>query len=228
MIAALALAAGLTPAVHFDQRIGAQLPLQALELEPSNAPLVLVFGYAGCRNLCPTLVRGVAEALDQTGLAPGVAYRAVFVSIDPSDTDQRLAAFARDAVPAAQRGAWHFIRRDAATTHALMDAAGFVARPADGGQIAHGAGLVVASAQGRITQYLFGVRFDAVALRSALRRAARGETGSPITAFLLTCLHVDPAGRYGGTVLALLRLACLGFAAALGVWLLRSSWKRAS
>src|SRR5258706_383406 len=69
-------------------------------------------------------------------------------------------------------------------------------------QFAHAPGLVVLTADGRVSQYLLGVEFEARSLRLALVEASAGRLGSLIDRAILLCYQYDPeSGRYGFALL---------------------------
>jgi protein SCO1/2 len=75
---------------------------------------------------------------------------------------------------------------------------------------------VVATPQGRLARYVYGVDFPANNLRWSLIEASAGKIGSPVDRVLLMCFHYDPStGRYSFAVmsavrfLAVVTLTCL-------------------
>lgn len=201
--------------VDFEQHLNRALPLAVMLRDDTgnpvplgryfNAlPVVLVFGYVRCPNLCGTVFTGVNEALRQGRLRADRDYRPVFVSIDPADGPAGPAFGA----PEAESKAWHFLRGDEASIRQVADAAG-LRYAYDGaiGQYAHPAGFVIATPDGRISRYFFGVRFAPSALRLALAEASNGKAGSLADRLLLLCYHYDPqAGRYNLAIMRGLRI----------------------
>ena len=75
-------------------------------------------------------------------------------------------------------------------------------------QFAHPSGIVVATPDGRLSRYLFGLEFGPRDLRLALIEASEGKIGGVIDSVLLYCYHYDPMkGRYGFVIMQALRLA---------------------
>jgi protein SCO1/2 len=84
-------------------------------------------------------------------------------------------------------------------------------------QFAHAAGVVVATPDGVLSRYLYGIEYAPKDLRLALVESAAGKLGTPVDSFLLSCYRYDPVhGRYGGYAMGILRLAGLATALALG------------
>ncbi|MCO5099598.1 MAG: SCO family protein [Burkholderiaceae bacterium] len=248
-VAKLPLGAGAAPPrVDFEQRPGVQLPLgMALRDAHGNAtrlgaqfggarPVLLVLGYYTCPNLCGIAMHGLIEALHDTGLAPD-DYRIVGISIDADDTPASARArasvydgyarfvFGERAAPASL-----LFVADARAIDALAGRVGFASvRIADASasssiatassSIAHPTGVLVATPQGRVSRYLFGVRFDADELRRALVEASAGRIGGFSERLRLLCAHFDPAlGRYSAATMGAARITGLLTVVLLGGW----------
>jgi protein SCO1/2 len=67
-------------------------------------------------------------------------------------------------------------------------------------------GILVATPDGRLARYFYGIEYSPKELRMALVESGEGHVGSPIDELLLYCYHYDPErGRYGATVMNLVR-----------------------
>jgi protein SCO1/2 len=222
--------------VGFDQHPGAQLPMRlALVDDAGHAttlgkalrakPAVLVLGYLACKDLCPTTLAGVTQALDGTGLAAGRDYRALFVSIDPRETAAELGHEKAERIAAKERSAWTFLRGEKPSVEKLAHAVGFRYRyEPDRDAFAHAAGFAVLTPEGGISRYFMGVRYDPSQLAAALREAGQGSVAPPTSPLLLLCYHFDPTtGRYSLAILDILRaaIAALFVAGAAWAWLHR-------
>ena len=87
-------------------------------------------------------------------------------------------------------------------------------------QFAHARGLMVATADGRISRYLYGVDYAPRDLRLTLVEAAANKIGSPVDELLLFCYHYDPAtGKYGAVAMNFLRLAAAATVIGIAVFL---------
>lgn len=208
--------------VGFDQHLGAALPLElpfndergasgALGRHFGARPVVLVLAYYGCPNLCSAVLQASTRALGQSGLQAGSDYEAVVVSIDPGERPglaaHRKAAYLAGFGDADAAGGWHFLTGDAAAIERLAERVGFrYVYDSRLDQYAHPAGIVVATPEGRIARYLFGVQFNPRDLRLALVEAADGGIGNPVDRLLLLCYGYDPdTGGYGLLVMNVLR-----------------------
>ncbi len=208
-------------AFAFDQKPGAQLPLDAAFTDASGhsvtfgalagKPLVLAFGYFHCPNLCGVVREDMFAALQRTGLAAGRDYQLAFVSIDPHETPKDAAQAQADDLaryPADPAG-WHFLTGAASSIEAVEAATGYRSRydPALA-QFLHPAGLVFATPAGVVSGYLLGVGYSPGDVQAGLARAAKGEIGEKASPILLLCSQFDPAtGRYTLSIVKVLRIA---------------------
>lgn len=208
---ALTAPANLHAVVTFDQRIGSQIPLDLSFRDAQgrrvllgsllqNRPTILVPGYYQCTNLCSFVRAGVASAVRQSRLAPR-GFNVVLLSIDPAEGPAEASATQREdahAHPDAEVRSWHYLTGDSGDIAALTRAIGFsyLFDPRNR-QYDHGAGIVILTPAGTISQYLFGVQFAAQTLRLALVDASRGHLGTVVDRLLLMCCDYDPStGRY--------------------------------
>jgi protein SCO1/2 len=220
--------AGETPKilrdVGFDQHLGDAVPLDAAFRDESgrtvrlgdyfgSRPVVLSLAYYECPMLCTVTLNGLASALDVLAFEPGRDFEIVTVSFEPKETPALAAAkkasYLRRYKRPGAAGAWHFLTGDAAQIRRLTDAVGFkYVWDERSGQYAHASGVMVLTPDGRLARYLYGVEYAPKDLRFALVEASQGRILSPVDRLLLYCYHYDPAlGRYGKSVMSLLRVA---------------------
>ena len=103
---------------------------------------------------------------------------------------------------------WHFLTGDEASIKAVTAAAGFSYKWDDRRQqFAHVSGVLVATPDGRLSRYFYGIEYSPKELRMALVESSTGTIGSPVDQLLLYCYHYDPAaGRYGAITMNIVRL----------------------
>jgi len=64
-------------------------------------------------------------------------------------------------------------------------------------QFAHASGIMLATPEGKLSQYYYGIEYSARDLRLGLVEASANKIGSPVDQLLLFCYHYDPAtGKY--------------------------------
>ncbi len=220
--------------VGFDQHLGETVPLDAVFRDESGRavrlgdyfgrrPVVLSLAYYECPMLCTVTLNGLASALDVVSYDPGKEFEVVTVSFEPRETPElaaaKKAAYLRRYRRPGAAAAWHFLTGDAAQIRRLTDAVGFkYAWDETTKQYAHASGIMVLTRDGRLARYLYGVEYAPKDLRFAIYEASQGKILSPVDHLLLYCYHYDPTlGRYGTTVMALLRVAGVLTLAGLGV-----------
>jgi protein SCO1/2 len=234
-------AAGETPRVlsdvGFDQRLGETVPLDAVFRDETGRavklgdyfgqrPVVLSLAYYECPMLCTVTLSGLASALDVVSFDPGRDFEVVTVSFEPRETPAlaaaKKAAYLRRYRRPGAAAAWHFLTGDAAQIKRLTDAVGFkYAWDEATKQYAHASGIMVLTGDGRLARYLYGVEYAPKDLRFAIYEAAQGKILSPVDHLLLYCYHYDPTlGRYGRTVMGLLRVGAVLTLAGVGVLLI--------
>jgi protein SCO1/2 len=209
--------------VGIDQRLNTRLPLDTpLKDETGRAvrlgdyfgrrPVVFALVYYNCPMLCTQVLNGLVSALGVVSLDAGRDFDVVAVSFDPRDTAKDAAAKKEAYVARYRRdGAalgWHFLTGDPAAIERVTKAAGFRYRYDDGiGQFAHASAIMVATADGRLSHYFYGIEYAPRDLRLALVEASSGKIGNPVDQILLYCFHYDPAtGKYGAVVMRIVRL----------------------
>jgi protein SCO1/2 len=230
----------LTQRAGFDQRLGAQVPLDMLfrnaDGKPADLrtlahgkPLLLALGYYRCPNLCDVVLNGMAHTLATLDLQPGRDFEVAFVSIDPAETPadaRRTQAMMASMHPEAHVPRWHFLTGGQASISALSKAVGFryfYDEPLH--QYAHAAGLVAVTPHGEVAQYFFGVSWSPASLRLALVSASHGQLGNLVDRLVLLCCGYDPTtGRYSLAIGRSMQVLGVAFVLALGGWL---AWLRA-
>jgi protein SCO1/2 len=116
---------------------------------------------------------------------------------------------------------------DAAALTRLTKAVGFrYSWDAETRQFAHGTGIVVATPDGVLSRYLYGIEYAPKDLRLALVESSAGKVGNAVDSFLLACYQYDPKhGRYGASIMRLMRtggvVTVLAFIAFVGIALRR-------
>ena len=232
--------------VAFDQNLNAQLPLDTDLIDESGKlvklgdffgkkPVVFLFVYYECPMLCTLELNGLVSNLKVLSLTAGKDFEIVTVSIAPNE-DPKLAAakkkgyLKRYGRPGVENG-WHFLTGREPAIKSLTKVVGFnYAYDPKSGQYAHPAGLVVATPQGRLARYIYGIDFPASNLRWALTEASEGRIGSPVDKLLLMCFHYDPStGRYNFAVMSAIRLVGIATITALCTFMLvngRRDWLR--
>jgi protein SCO1/2 len=210
--------------VGFDQKLNQALPLD-VELTDEHGgavkigdffgkrPVVLSFVYYGCPMLCLQSLSSLAATLGVLSENPGEDFEVVSISIDPRETpslalEKKAHYVQRSGKPSIAQG-WHFLTGSEANIKRVTSAAGFrYVWDETSQQYVHPAGIVVATPQGKVSRYLFGIDYGPRDLRLALLDAQGEKVGSPLERVLLYCYHYDLAtGRYSLAIMRVVRLA---------------------
>jgi protein SCO1 len=227
--------------VAIEQRLDRLLPLDLPFRDESGRtvhlsdyfgkPVVLVLAYYNCPMLCTQVLNGLLSSLRVLSFDAGREFEVVTVSFDPRDTPAAARAkkepyVARYGRPGAASG-WHFLTGAPRSIAGLTDAVGFrYSWDERIGQFAHASAIYVATPDGRLSRYFFGIEYAPRDLRLALVEASRGKIGTPVDQLLLYCYHYDPvAGRYGAVVMNMVRVGGIAAVLVLAIFL-SVMWRR--
>ena len=175
-------------------------------------PVILTFNYSNCPMLCSLMLNGLVQGLKQLGYTPGKEFRIVTVSIDHDETPEHarktqhryLTEYGR---PEAADG-WHFLTGTEQGVKAYAQTLGFgYAYDEARKEYAHPSAMAVASPDGRIVRYLYGIEYPPSKLKLALLEAAQGKIGNPFDRLVLYCFHYDATeGRYAPVAANIMRV----------------------
>lgn len=185
-------------------------------------PVLLTLNYSNCPMLCSLQLNGLVQGLKQVEWGINQEYRIVTVSLDPEEsvslTARTQARYLKQYDRPSADGGWHFLAGSEANVKAYADAIGFGYRYDEKRQeYAHPAALVMASPDGRIMRYLYGIEYAPKTLRLALVEASEGKIGTTLDRLILYCFHYDAnEGRYAPVARNLMQLGGAAFVALLG------------
>jgi protein SCO1/2 len=212
--------------VGIDQKLNEQLPLDLVFRNENGEnvklgsyfgkkPVMLSLVYYQCPMLCNQVLNGMVTAFKVMAFKPGEEFEVVTVSFDPRETSALAASKKKtyvDYLPEAKRAGaasgWHFLTGDEASIKRITDAVGFRYHWDQATeQFAHASGIFVATPQGKLARYFYGIEYAPRDLRLGLIEASENKIGSPVDQLLLYCFHYDPAtGKYGAAVMNLMRV----------------------
>ena len=209
--------------VRFDQRLNESLPLAtrfqdeegrevALGDYFGTKPVVLAFVYFECPMLCTQVLNGLTTSLTVLTETVGREFDVVAISFDARETPalangKKKSHLDRYKRPESAHG-WHFLTGDAAAIKAVTDAAGFAfVWDEQTQQFAHPSGIIVATPEGKLARYFFGIEYAPRDVKFALIESSAGRIGNAIDQLLLYCYHYDPAsGSYGFVAMGAVRI----------------------
>lgn len=209
---ALKQAAGedLTKAVGLDQRLNAQVPLDASFQDSDGKtvalgdlvkrPTVLMLVFYRCVDVSGTCfleMEGAIKAFRSMKKDTiGKDFDVVTLSIHPKETPELAAAKKTQFLkqygrPEAEQG-WRFLTGTDDQIKRVADSVGFKYRyNAEKDQILHPAGLVILTPEGKVARYFYGADYPAKVLRDSLVAAGNGVVGERSVPILLGCFMYD-------------------------------------
>jgi protein SCO1/2 len=210
--------------VGIDQNLGATVDLNLVFRDEAGKavrlgeffhgrPVILAPVYFGCPSLCPMSLNSLVQSLRVLKFNAGEDFEVIAFSFDPKETPAMAAEarmhYLRDYNRPHTANGWHFLTGDESSIRALTGSIGFhYAWDNDSAQWAHATAIVVATPEGKLSQYFYGLEFSARDLRLSLVEASSEKIGSLADRVLLYCYHYDPAtGKYGIVIIRSIRIA---------------------
>lgn len=221
--------------VGFEQNLNAALPLDAqfrdeagnpvaLRQYFGRRPVVLALVYYDCPMLCTLILNGLTSSLKVVNLDAGTDFDVLAVSFDPRETPElargKKAEYVKEYGRSGAERGWHFLTGEEESIRRLTQAAGFKYYwDEESKQFAHASGVMVATPDGKLSKYLYGIDYAPRDLRLALVEASAGRIGSPVDRMLLFCYHYDPStGKYTLAVMNIVRVLGTATVAAIGLF----------
>jgi protein SCO1/2 len=212
--------------IGIEQRLNEQVPLdlnfrdeagQTVRLGDyfGKRPVVVSLVYYNCPKLCNLVLNGLVGGLRTLPFAVGKDFDVVTVSFDPregaSDATKKKEVVLHDYGRAGDAGVaagWHFLTGDKTSIDALADAVGFkYAFDTATDQFAHASGVMIATPEGKLSHYFYGIEYAPRDLKLGLVEASAGRIGSAVDKLTLYCFHYDPTtGKYGPAIMNIMRL----------------------
>ena len=223
--------------VNTHEKLGAMVPLNLKFLNDEGEektlkelmhakPTLLTINYYTCAGICTTELSNLADTLSKLDLKEGKDYQILTVSFTEDDTPALAKHKRRTILHSMQRdfnaGAWNFVVGENGSADKLVDAVGFRYEisdlPSETKQYTHGTGVVVLSAEGKITRYLRGVNQLPIDVKMAVLDAAKGKVTPSISKQLQACSDYHPQDKYiapteeiVGTIMTILAVALFIF-----------------
>lgn len=212
--------------IRIEQRLNEQVPLDAeFRDETGNTvklgdyfgtkPVVISLVYYNCPMLCNQVLVGLVGGLRAVPFTIGKEFDVVTVSFDPretaADAEKKKESLLRSYDRADATRGWHFLTGDKTSIDRLAQAVGFhYVFDEKTNQFAHASGVMLATPQGKLSRYFYGIEYQPRDLRLGLVEASAGKIGSPVDQLVLYCYHYDPAtGKYGPAIMSILRVTSM-------------------
>jgi protein SCO1/2 len=218
--------------IGIDQRLNEQLPLDAVfhdeehkaiklgDFFGQGKPVIIALVYYQCPMLCNQVLNGMLNGLKEVPFNVGEQYNVVVVSFDPrEDKDPDLPQakkktylhyYLQDGKRPADkaRDGWHFLTGEQKEIEKLANAVGFHYKydPVSE-QYAHASGIMIATPEGKLARYYYGIQYAPKDLRLGIVEASQNKIASPVDQILLFCYHYDPTtGKYGVVIMNIIKI----------------------
>lgn len=214
----------ITRGVDLQQKLNGQIPLDLVFKDETGqvVPLRTYFGekpvllslvYFKCASVCPMSMKETTRSLSRLPMKPGTDYNVLVVSFDPQDTPAMAAdqkqKYSEEFHRAGFGEGFHFLTGSQDAINKLTDAVGWKYRwDENSKQFAHAAGIMVATPDGKLSRYFYGIAYAPQDLRMGLVEASDRKIGSPADYILLFCFHYDYSqGKYTLAITNIMKLA---------------------
>jgi protein SCO1/2 len=219
-----ALPAKVFSEVGIDQHLNELLPLELtfrdeegrivpLDRYFHSKPVIISLVYYRCPMLCTQVLNGMVETFNIISLTAGNQFDVVTLSIDPAETSELAAKKKAEYISTYKRegvqNGWHFLTGDSTSIAKVAGALGFkFVYDEETKLFAHASGIMIATPEGRIARYLYGIEYPAKDLTFSLMEASKEKIGSPVEKLQLLCYAYDPkAGKYSLVIANVFRAA---------------------
>lgn len=228
--------------ISIEQRLNEQVPLDLNFRDETGRsvrlgdyfgkrPVVVSLVYYNCPKLCNLVLNGLVGGLRTLPYTVGKEFDVVTVSFDPregaSDAVEKkkvvMHDYGRQGEAATVAAGWHFLTGDKSQIDALAQSVGFnYAFDTATNQYAHASGVMLATPEGKLSHYFYGIEYAPRDLKFGLVEASAGKVGSAVDKLTLYCFHYDPTtGKYGPAIMNIMRvtgiLTVLGLAALISI-----------
>ncbi|MCB9588445.1 MAG: SCO family protein [Polyangiaceae bacterium] len=188
-------------------------PVKLGDFFDGERPVIITLNYSDCPMLCSLQLTGLVKGMKQMDWTAGKDFRVVTVSLNPKEKPERSAETKKRYVteygrPDAQAG-WHFLTGSEDNIKALANAIGFrygyneVRK-----EYVHPAALTLATPNGKIARYLYGIEYHPKTLRLGLVESSEGKIGSTVDKLILYCFHYDSGeGKYAPVAMNIMQVA---------------------
>lgn len=223
--------------VGIEQKLNEQIPLDA-QFKDENGeivkldkyfnkgkPVVLALVYYECPMLCNEVLNGLTGSLKGIAFDAGKDFDVIAISFDARENDKADLAnnkknsyMARYERPGTEKG-WHFLTGTQSEIDKVTNTVGFNYKfDEQTNQFAHAGGIMVLTPEGKVSRYLYGIDYAPKDLKFSLMESAESKIGNPVEKLFLYCYHYDPAsGKYGLTILSILRLLSVATIFGMGI-----------
>lgn len=212
--------------VGIEQKLNAQLPLESVFRNENGEevklgqyfgkkPVIIALVYYECPMLCNEVLNGLVGALKPLNFDAGKEFEVVAISFNPNEKSDLARAkkesyLARYNRPGTENG-WHFLTGSPDAIENVANAVGYHYQWDESSkQYAHAGGIMMATLDGKMSRYFYGIEYAPKEVRLGLIESANNKIGNPVDQLVLYCYHYDPStGKYGLVIMQVMRLGGL-------------------
>lgn len=202
---------GSTDDIGINEKLGDTIPLdlnftnengEFVELgQIIDKPTILSFVYFDCPSICTPILENLADVLPRMGdMELGKDFDVLSISFNKKD-DPFKAKKKKNNISCSgcekEPTAWQYLTGDSASIQDMMTAVGMAVKRT-GNDFVHAGAIVIVSPEGKITRYLYGIKYMSLDLKLALIEAQQGIAVPTINRVLKFCYSYDPEGRRYG------------------------------
>lgn len=222
--------------VGIEQKLGEQVPLDAEfknedgqtvklgEYFGKGRPVILALVYYECPMLCNEVLNGLTGSLKGISFDAGQEFDVVAISFDTRENDKPGLAKNKKESYLKRYGrentanGFHFLTGTQDQIDKITNAVGFKYHwDEKSEQFAHAGGIMLATPDGKLARYFYGIDYSPKDLKFGIMEAGEGKIGNPAEQLFLYCYHYDPAtGSYGLAILKVMRIAAVFTILAIG------------
>lgn len=223
--------------VGIDQKLNSQLPFDAVFTDATGKkvklgdyfsrgkPVILALVYFECPMLCNEVLNGMTGSLKALSFEVGKEFDVIALSFDtrenakPNLAKNKKESYVERYNRPESKDGWHFLTGEQSEIDKVTEAVGFnYTFDEKSNQFAHAAGIMIATPEGKLSRYLYGIDYSPKDIKFSLMESSKNRIGNAAEQLYLYCYHYDPStGRYGFAILNVLRLAGIATLLGLGV-----------
>lgn len=195
----------------------------------AGKPVILTLNYYRCASLCTAQLNALVQILQdpELGFHAGTDFQVVTVSIDPKEEPPLARAKRQSYVQQLNKTypvgneTWPFLTGSQESIATLANTLGFQYRyDKETETYIHSAATFVFTAQGTLSQVLYGPAPFPKTLRLSLVEASHGGIGNPVDKFLVLCYDYDrKTAKYGISPMFIMRMGAALTVIAIGLFL---------
>lgn len=192
-------------------------PIELGELFETGKPVIMTFNYSDCPMLCSVQLGGVVDALRQMDLRLDQQFRIVTVTLDPTESPEIASDTKAHYLERLEGGddfgeGWRFLTGSKTSIETLTNAVGFEYEYSpERNEYFHAPALVLASPSGKVSSYLYGVRYEPDEISESVTAAAMGDTRESAEKYIMSCFLYDGPGGHAATAFQVMRIGGIGF-----------------